>query len=99
MPAGINTWEVQADLEAAKRVRIPWGAVGAFVAHVEAGQRHEIITEAEWSFAKFRGDRVLFIDWERLVAAPWAGSSWAATGVTWGLMQPMQSPGSTSGTP
>ena len=69
VPAGLRTWEVQAELEAARRGWVLWGAVGALVAHVDVGQRHEIITEAEWGSAKMCEDQVLAIDWERLLAA------------------------------
>lgn len=69
VPAGIGTWEVQAELEAAARGWFLLGAVGAFVANVEVGQRHEIVTDTGWSLAKVRENQVLAIDWERLVAA------------------------------
>lgn len=69
VPAGLRAWEVQAELEAARRGWFLWGAVGAFVANVEVGLFHEIVPEAEWSSAKIREDRVLVIDWERLAAA------------------------------
>jgi hypothetical protein len=45
------------------------GAVGAFVANVEVGQRHESVTGPDWSLAEIREDQVLAVDWERLVAA------------------------------
>ena len=69
VPAGIGTSEVQAELEAARRGWFLWGAVGAFVANVQVGQRHEIVTDTDWSLAKIREDQVPAIDWERLVAA------------------------------
>ena len=68
VPAGIGIWEVQAELEAARRGWFLLGAVGAFVANVEVGQRHEIVTDTDWSLTKIREDQVLAIDWERLLA-------------------------------
>lgn len=69
VPAGIGLGEIEAELEAARRGWFLWGAVGAFVANVEVGQRHEIVTGPDWSLAKIREDQVLAIDWERFVAA------------------------------
>jgi hypothetical protein len=69
VPAGVRAFEVQAEIEGARHGWALWGAVGAFVADVDIGLRHEIVAETEPNFAEIREDRVLAIDWERLVAA------------------------------
>lgn len=69
VPAGVEPEEVEAELEAARCVCVLRGTVGAFIAEVEVGLRHEIIAGTERSFAEIREDQVRVIDWERLAAA------------------------------
>lgn len=70
VPVGVEPAEVQAELvEASARGGFLLGSVGAFMADVGAGERHEIIAGTEQRFGEIREDQVRVIDWERLVAA------------------------------